>query len=332
MPTIRFEGHDYDCHAGESVLDALTRHGVLIPSGCRGGVCQACMLRCLSGEVPASSQGDIKDTLKAQNYFLACICKPEEDMEVGLSVTEKTPFTAIVIGKEQLNESIVRIRLSKPDGFEYRPGQFINVKHAESGSVRSYSLASIPAENFLELHIKRVAGGLVSSWLCDALAEGESIEFFGPVGDCFYISGREEQPLLMAGVGSGLAPLYGIVRDTLAAGHTGPIHLFHASLATPGLYLVDELRALAAEYDNLHYTPCVLNGDAPEGGVVGKIDKILADGKGSLGGYRSFMFSGYRAFLCGDPLTVEAIRRACFTGGVSMQDIYADPFESSAEG
>lgn len=328
MPIIRFEGHDYDCHTGETVLDALTRHGVLIPSGCRGGVCQACVVRSLNGEVPASAQGDIKDTLKAQNYFLACICKPEEDMEVGLAATEEETIAATVLEKSQLNDTIVRIRLSKPDGFDYRPGQFINIRVNEI--VRSYSLASVPGEPFLELHIKRVAGGFMSNWLCDTLATGEDIEFFGPAGECFYMAGREEQPLLMAGVGSGLAPLYGIVREALAAGHTGPIHLFHASLATQGLYLMDELRALASEHANLHYTPCVLNGDAPEGGVVGKIDKVLADGKGSLGGYRSFLFSGYRAFICGDPLTVEAIKRTCFLGGVSMQDIYTDPFESSS--
>lgn len=332
MPTIRFEGHDYDCHAGETLLDALTRHGVLIPSSCRGGVCQACMIKCLSGPVPEDAQGSLKDTLKAQNYLLACICRPETAMEVGLAAVEDEPFAATIEEKSAMNEAVVRIRLSKPEGFDYHPGQFINIRHAGDEIVRSYSMASLPDEPWLELHVKRVVGGLVSGWLCDQLNVGDRVEFFGPVGESFYLPGREEQPLVMAGVGTGLAPLYGIVRDALARGHSGPIHLFHASFEASGLYLDDALRKLAENHANLHYNPCVLNGTPPEGGLQGKIDDALAKGRGSIGGYRSFLFAGYRAFLCGDPASVNALKRVCFTGGVSMQDIYVDPFESSAGG
>ena len=73
---------------------SLTRHGMLIPSSCQSGVCQTCITKAVKGTPPVESQQGLKDTLAKQNYFLACICKPTEDME--LSVAD-VPFTALVM-------------------------------------------------------------------------------------------------------------------------------------------------------------------------------------------------------------------------------------------
>jgi len=236
MPMIHFEGQDYFCAGDETVLESMIRHGVLIPSSCQSGACQTCMVRALKGTPPAESQKGLKSTLQAQKYFLACICKPAEDMTIGLS-SVSARFSAKVLEKELLNESVVRIRLEKPDGFDYKAGQFINLQRLSDELTRSYSLASIPDDPFLELHIKRIPDGKMSNWVFDVLAIGDDISFFGPAGDCFYVPGQPDQPLLLVGAGTGLAPLYGILRDVVAQDHRGSIYLFHASLAAPGLYL-----------------------------------------------------------------------------------------------
>jgi len=317
MPTITFEGKDFFCVEGETVLDCMTRHGVMIPSSCQSGACQTCMIRAVKGTPPEESQQGLKDTMKAQNYFLACICRPTEDMTIGLSSVSPR-YTAQVLEKQLLNETVVRIRLQLPNDFSYKAGQFINLVRPEDELTRSYSLASLPDEDYLELHIKRVPDGRMSGWVFDGLAEGDEVSFFGPAGDCFYIPGKADQPLLLVGTGTGLAPLYGIFRDVLKHEHRAQVHLFHASLATPGLYLQDELRSYAEQYEQFHYIPCVLHGDAPAGGYQGNITELPVRVLGSL--------SGYRVFLCGDPPIVNALRQKCFLGGASMQDIHSDPF------
>ncbi len=317
MPTIHFEGNDFFCAEDESILECMTRHGVMIPSSCQSGACQTCMIRAIEGTPTPESQQGLKDTMKAQNYFLACVCKPTEDMTIGLSVISPRQ-TVKLLSRDVLNESVIRLRLEEPEDFSYKAGQFINLVRPYDELTRSYSLASIPGDGFLELQVKRVADGQMSNWLFDGLTVGEEIQFFGPAGDCFYIPGAAEQPLLLVGTGTGLAPLYGILRHVLAEGHTGPVHLFHASLAAAGLYLEEELRRLAEQHEQLRYIPCVLHGDVPEGGQQGHIADLPASMLGSL--------SGYRAFLCGDPPIVNALRQKCFMGGVAMQDIHADPF------
>jgi NAD(P)H-flavin reductase len=144
----------------------------------------------------------------------------------------------------------------------------------------------------------------------------------GPHGNCFYVPGKADQPLLLVGTGTGLAPLYAIVRDALHHGHTGPIHLYQGSLRAEGLYCVDTLRELAATHENFHYTPCVLEGDAPEGVTVGSIDALVQQDLPKL--------SGFRAYLCGAPDLVKLMQRKVFLAGVSMQEIFSDPFVPAA--
>jgi ferredoxin-NADP reductase len=143
-----------------------------------------------------------------------------------------------------------------------------------------------------------------------------TVRVMGPSGDCFYTSGKPEQPLLLAGTGTGLAPLYGIVRDAIDQGHTGPIHLFHGALNENGLYHRDELTALAKQHANFRYTPSVFETDGP-------LDKAI------LGQYPKP--AGMRAFLCGDPTLVAMMKRKLFLAGMALGDIHADAFLPAAQ-
>lgn len=323
MPIITFEGKKYECDLEETLLDGLTRQGVMLPSSCRSGSCQTCLMRAVKGTPPEASQQGLKDTLKVQGYFMACICKLEGDLEVSLTSVSKK-HTAVVQSKTWMNESIVRLRLSC-EGFDYLPGQFINLVRPTDGLARSYSLASVPGDGVLELHVKKIPGGTMSTWICDSLETGEDIDFFGPAGDCFYVPGKPDQNLILAGTGTGLAPLYGIIRHAFSLGHSGHIFLFHGSLATAGLYMVDELRTLIDQHSNVsssrqvQYIPCVLHGDPPQGGMSGSIDDLIVQ-------VAREHIPKSKAFLCGDPPMVEAMRKKCFLAGVSSQDIYADAF------
>jgi len=294
---------------------------VFVPSACQSGACQSCMLKAVSGVPPKASQFGLKETLIAQQHFLACICKPEEDLEVALFDASKLWETAEVVEKSLLNESVVRLRLNMVQSMAYKAGQFINIQHSDGQTVRSYSLASLPSEDFLELHVKRVPSGRVSGYLHDEVKVGDALPVMGANGDCFYTASNQEQPLLMLAVGTGLAPLYGILRDALAQGHRGSIELFHGSLAVQGLYYMDELRALSEASDEFHYTPCVLHGEAPEGGRQGDIRQLVQAALPNL--------KGYRVYVCGDPLIVDALKKQCFMAGASMSDIYSDPFDFS---
>ncbi len=322
MSQVRYEGRWYPLEPEESVLEGLLRQGVGVPHACKAGVCQSCLMRAASGEVPAKAQVGLKETLKARNYFLACMCQPEAELELA-GGAEELRVPARLESVEPLSGDVLRVLLRPEQPFEYHAGQYVTLLRGD-GLARSYSLASLPREGVLELHVRLIPGGAMSGWLKEAARVGEAVQLQGPAGECFYVAGRAEQPLLLAGTGTGLAPLYGIVRDALEAGHTGPVWLFHGAREPGGLYLREALRALAERYGNLNYRPSVLEGRLGEQVHVGPLEGHIRAECPKLAGWRSF--------LCGDPALVLSLRKKLFLAGLSLKDIHADAFLPSAGG
>ena len=317
MAKVIYGGQSYEC--GEnSVLDCLTAQGVPVPSSCHSGICQTCLMRALDGEVPEKAKTGLKPTLAAQNYFMACSCYPEQDIEVVLPEAGMGKLEARVTCVEYLNTDILGIRLKPSRSFEYKAGQFINLFKDET-TARCYSLASVPAlGEELFLNVRKVPSGTVSGWVFANLKAGDDIVISEATGDCFYVPGNPEQNILLIATGSGLAPLYGIIRDALLNGHQGRLSLYHGSYNTEGFYLVGELRKLAQTHPNFSYVPCVSEGQAPAGYASGMVlDVALADNPD---------LSGWRVFLCGNPDMVNAAKKQTFFAGASMREIYADPF------
>ncbi|MFP6728588.1 MAG: FAD-binding oxidoreductase [Alphaproteobacteria bacterium] len=313
--TLRFAGVDYDYQAGETVLDALLRQDVDTPYFCRNGICLSCILQCQDGEPTADSQQGIRDTLRSQGHFLPCLCTPDEDLDCAPPNHDEVYGRATFRRIEQLSPSICRVFLEPATPLYYRAGQFINLRR-EDGMVRSYSLASVPSlDEHLDLHIKRLPRGEMSNWLFHEAEAGDSLDIHGPIGNCFYVPERPEASLLLIGNGSGLAPLIGIVRDALASGHTGAIHLYHGTRHREGLYLDADLRALEKEHGNFTYTACV----SGESGKPGRAENVAFAKHPAL--------DGYRVYLCGYPPMVNAAQKSAYLMGANLDDIHADPFE-----
>jgi NAD(P)H-flavin reductase/ferredoxin len=321
MPAIEFEGGRYPVLNGESVLDVLLRNDLKVGHSCKAGVCGSCIMRSVEGEVPARAQSGLKDSWKSQGYFLACVCRPETDLRVT-AAAEDLQLGATVRELNLLSHDVMQVRLHCDAPVTFRAGQYVTVV-LEGGLSRSYSIASLPDDGDLELHVRRIAGGRMSNWFHNDAKVGDRMSVLGPSGDCFYVPGREDQPLLLVGTGTGLAPLYGILKDTIRHRHRGPVHLFHGAVHRGGLYLVEELRRIAARYPHVEYTPAVLNGDGSDVDVqVGPIDQLVLK--------RFPKLAGWRGFVCGDPSLVQTLKKKLFLSGMGSRDIYADAFIPAA--
>ncbi len=319
MPRITYEGIGYACDPGQTVLDCLTAQGIAVPSSCRTGVCQSCLMRALGGSVPEVAQAGLKPTLVAQGYFKACSCVPAEDLRVALPDAAGLKLAASVVSIEPLNPDIVAVRLRPERPLDYRAGQFIRL-YRDAQQSRCYSLASVPhlEEDILEIHVRQIPGGKVSSWVHGQLRAGDAVEIADSAGQCFYVPGDPEQPLLLLGTGSGLAPLYGILRDALSQGHRGPVRLYHGSASPAGLYRTEQLQVIAATHPHFQYVPCISAGAVPSGMRQGNVlEAALADQPD---------MTSWRVFLCGHPDMVQEARLQVFLAGAASADIHADPF------
>ena len=127
-----------------------------------------------------------------------------------------------------------------------RAGQHISVRlTAPDGYVaqRSYSIASAPRADTVEIIIEKLEDGEVSPFFHDIAEVGESIEVRGPLGGHFVWGPADGGPLLLIAGGAGIAPLMAMVR-AWAADPTEEVAP-KATMAEPRPVPIDPARFIA---------------------------------------------------------------------------------------
>ncbi|GAB2983207.1 ferredoxin--NADP reductase [Amycolatopsis acidiphila] len=202
------------------------------------------------------------------------------------------------------------------DRFSYRPGQFLTLRipSDRTGSVaRCYSLASSPHEaEQLTVTVKRTADGYGSNWLCANAVEGMELEVLPP-GGVFTPKDLGADLLLFAG-GSGITPVFSIVKSALAQG-SGKIVLVYANRDESSVIFADRLAALSARYPRrltvIHWLESVQG--LPSRGQL----QALAT-----------PFTGYEAFVCGPAPFMDAVTDALSSAGMPKSRVHVEVFTS----
>jgi ferredoxin-NADP reductase len=73
-------GGAYRASPDETLLESSERNGLLIPSGCRQGVCGTCATRLLSGKVQMEAEGALNDEPRSEGFILPCVSRPLSDI------------------------------------------------------------------------------------------------------------------------------------------------------------------------------------------------------------------------------------------------------------
>jgi ferredoxin-NADP reductase len=70
----------YKISPDETLLESSERNGVLIPYGCRQGVCGTCATKLLSGRVRMETEEALNAELRSQGIILPCVSRPLSDV------------------------------------------------------------------------------------------------------------------------------------------------------------------------------------------------------------------------------------------------------------
>jgi ferredoxin-NADP reductase len=140
------------------------------------------------------------------------------------------------------------VRLARPEGFDFQPGQFVPVRVQIDGKphVRCYSISSAPdTRGYLEISVRRQ--GLVSGTLHATMRPGATLAINRPAGQFVYPAGDDRPIALIAG-GIGITPLLSMLRHAVASDPTRPVTLLYSARHEHDLAFLDELRVLAARH------------------------------------------------------------------------------------
>lgn len=125
---------------------------------------------------------------------------------------------------------------SHRERFQWRAGQHITLRFRLAGAEarRSYSISETPCSGApLRITVKRVAGGLVSNYINEQVAPGDSIAVMPPFGGfCLDPDPRARRTYYFFGAGSGITPLYAMIRSVLAAEPHSAVRLAYGNANT----------------------------------------------------------------------------------------------------
>jgi NAD(P)H-flavin reductase len=305
MPELQVGAQRWLVEPGANLLDALNGGGCQVPSSCRAGSCHACLVRCLSGQAEDRAPEALPAERRAEGWRLACQCRVVEDLTVAPFDPRREGIAAEVVAVDWPSASVLRLRLQPQRPLRYQAGQHL-LLWTLSGIARPYSLASLPQDDpWLEFHLDCARSGA----FCDQARElrpGATLrlgELHG--GALHYSPDWSTQPLLLLAAGTGLAPLWGLLREALRQHHEAPIRLVH--LASEH-YLADALHALAETTPSL------------------SVELLTPDRMAELSASLRRLPRRTRALLCGSPERVEAFARALYLAGVPRSQVLADLF------
>jgi 3-ketosteroid 9alpha-monooxygenase subunit B len=203
----------------------------------------------------------------------------------------------------------------EPQGsrFAYLAGQYCTFRVPVDGvdRFRSYSMSSAPdVDDELMTTVKRVPGGLVSTWLHSQVVPGSSLELTPPTGR-FVLRADASVPLLGFCGGSGITPVLSLAKSALAS--TGrPVRLLCADRDRESAIFLSALSDLAARY------PGRLS-------VIRRYD--ISDGLADAEAVRSFVGADVEAdyYVCGPQGFMDVVESALPGPGL----VFSERFDGS---
>jgi len=131
--------------------------------------------------------------------------------------------------------------------FAYEAGQFCTFRATVGGAevVRCYSMSSSPdVGDPLTTTVKRVPEGVMSNWMIDTLAPGDTIDVMRPTG--LFVLHDSDAPIVAFSGGSGITPVLSILKTALAT-TTREVVLVYANRDADSVIFAAELDRLEAD-------------------------------------------------------------------------------------
>jgi len=207
-----------------------------------------------------------------------------------------------VIQTRQLTDSTFVVRLEK-NGLEFQTGQFILLGFSNTDR-REYSVYSGEREDFLEVLVREVEGGKVSSKL-RRLESGDTVQVDGPFG--FFKFSPDMYPVkkfLFVATGTGISPFHSFVKT-------------HAEL---DYRLIHGVRFANEAYDHDDFqqervTLCT-SGDS-DGDFYGRVTAYLAEQN---------IEKDTNCFLCGNSEMIYEVFDILTAKGIPVSNIYSEVY------
>ena len=215
--------------------------------------------------------------------------------------------------------------------FSFIQGQHLTLRTQLEGQEvrRAYSICSSPLDGELRVAIKKVPGGLFSSFANEQLVVGDTLEVM-PADGRFYteLDPQLRRNYVAFAAGSGITPIMSILKTVLATEPHSSFTLFYGNKTTDSIIFHEQLEALKNQYLgrlSLHFVLSREHLDSPL--FTGRLDGAKCEA------YSRLLFDPATIdayFLCGPEEMVREIRDCLSAKGVDRSRIHLELFGAGA--
>jgi ring-1,2-phenylacetyl-CoA epoxidase subunit PaaE len=213
--------------------------------------------------------------------------------------------------------------------FKFTQGQSLTMRTTIGGEEvrRTYSLCSSPLDSKWKVAIKKVDGGLFSSFANDNLKPGDELEVMEPVGK-FYVdlNPANKKNYLAFAAGSGITPVISIIKTTLRTEPNSTFTLVYGNRSRSSIIFFEELEGLKNKFLSRFNFINILSREKADTPLnFGRIDADKLDELSKLIDYSSVD----ETFICGPEEMIFIVRDYLMQKGTNEKKIHFELFNTA---
>jgi ring-1,2-phenylacetyl-CoA epoxidase subunit PaaE len=193
-------------------------------------------------------------------------------------VADFHPLTVSAV--DQLTDDAVAITFEIPEEltevFAFSPGQHLTVRRVVDAEDlrRTYSVCASAVSGPTRVAVKRLEGGVVSSWLVGELKAGDVLEVLPPAGSFGPRNTKDGRRYGLIAAGSGITPILSIATTVLETEPSSEVVLLYGNRTTRDVMFLEELSDLKDRFPSRLQLIYVLSREEQEAELLsGRIDR-----------------------------------------------------------
>lgn len=217
------------------------------------------------------------------------------------------------------------------EGFRFTQGQNLTLKTIINGEEqrRSYSICSSPFDKELRVAVKRVEGGLFSTWANDILKTGDLVDILPPTGKFnTSLDALNKKNYVAFAAGSGITPVISIIKTTLLTEPQSRFTLVYGNKNKNSIIFKEQLEALKDKFMNRFRLIHILSRERTEADInsgrintekLGQLSKLI-----DYAGTDDF-------FICGPEQMIFSVRDHLESSGIDKKKIHFELFTTPGQ-
>ncbi len=212
--------------------------------------------------------------------------------------------------------------------FSFTHGQNLTLRSNINGQEarRTYSICSSPLDKELRVAIKKVTGGLFSSYANESLQAGDMLEVMEPVGKFNTpLHPTNKKNYLAMAAGSGITPILSIIKTTLQTEPSSSFTLVFGNKTRGSIIFFEELEAIKNKYLNRFQLIHILSREKTDADInYGRINEEKLKNLSALIDYASID----DFFICGPEEMIFSAKDFFERNGIDGKKIHFELFGS----